>query len=466
VGLGNPNSKIINRIRTCCIPPPDQINPTDALDTYPPPNSEPTFTALSTATILDSPEPESTVMPEPPPGWPTDQPWPPARTKNSPTPTIPPSPFPTTAVLQASEGNLLDSLQQLWFPYFPKPDAELKLWAVGLDEQHRQWENSELPVDIFIPILKQGFDPGPILTDIHISPDLKWLVADYAYRGSLLVNLSTSSIIYDSSISPWRFFDWIPNNQGVLIFSDQQFKILDPTSLALQAIEVIDFGENQSLGKLSWYAIAYSPDGKMRADAIVYPAFFGIRDFDLVEIGLWDSESNQREPLAQVQGGNSGGNYVVKDSLRWSPDSKRIAWVAHLPGNSGKYENQLWIADLLTGNSRVLDTLGIPVEYNQPAIWSPDGKFIAALRTEDVKDEKVITNNIYLIDLETGENRQLTFFSKRKLSHLQWSPNGKWLTFTISMGDYGEIWAVDMETNQQFPIAGPTFPDAPFSWVP
>ena len=114
----------------------------------------------------------------------------------------------------------------------------------------------------------------------------------------------------------------------------------------------------------------------------------------------------------------------------------------------------------------MVSVLGQMVEYDHSAVWSPDGRYIAGLKVEMVQDGKDAADNVYLFDLESGSAQQVTHLAGQKLSHLAWSPNGQWLAFTISRGDYGEIWVTNLDGTLTYPVAGPTLADAPFVWFP
>jgi hypothetical protein len=422
-----------------------------------------TPTALPSVSATPAPTATPVVIP-PPPNWPTNQPWPPQPT--TPQPTLIPKPFATPAFRPIPQGPRPDKLQNIWYPYVPDPGGTPQLRAVEVDSQGRRWGQADRLLDLALPKPATEYDPGPILVDLHVSPNYRWLVADFAYVGSQLVDLSTGKIqplISDSSINTWNFLAWTPDSQRILVSSYQGFLLV---SLASHTYEVVDFPKAEYGPYVR--AAAYSPDGKQLADALVYPAVYSVRDIEMTEIGLRNSESGERKIIIQIP----GGMQVIDHSLRWSPDGHRLIWivvVANRKSSSVGLANvqaQLWLADLTKNNVRAVKILGEAVEYVHQAVWSPDGRYIAIVKVEGVNEGKDVANNLYLLDLESEKERQLTHLTNQRLSHPNWSPNGQWLSFTVLMDDHSEIRLASLDGVQQYPIAGPAFPNAPFIWLP
>jgi hypothetical protein len=77
-------------------------------------------------------------------------------------------------------------------------------------------------------------------------------------------------------------------------------------------------------------AVAYSPNGRQLADAVVYPAVYAVRDIEMTEISVRDGESGERRAIAQIP----GGTYVVDHSLKWSPDGRKLMWIVNIVSNA------------------------------------------------------------------------------------------------------------------------------------
>jgi Tol biopolymer transport system component len=328
------------------------------------------------------------------------------------------------------------------------------------DRDNQKLKTAQLPIHLRIPAPEPGPDPGPVLVDLHLSPDSRWLVADFNYNMSELIDLSTGDPRVPTEgfeITCWRFFTWAPGDIPRMIASDEEFpeeavQIVDIDASKAETLVIGNMGDNTTIRE-----VAYSADGKRLASGIVYPASKDYWKYKLAVVGLLDGE---RRELAEI----SRGAYFSNFSLKWSPDGNQLIWIAKVYSEGGDYsETQLWKADIRANTARTLSILGRSVQYDHPPVWSPDGSRIAVIKVEGVEQSKEATNNLYLIDPESGAEEQVTHFTDRRLSHLQWLPPG-WIAFTLSTRTYGEIWVTNLDGSVQYPVAGPTLPNAPFIW--
>ncbi len=389
----------------------------------------------------------------PPPGYPTGEPWLPQITPvtSPPAPTL--LPFPTPAFPPAPTGQRPAQLQRVWFPYFPDPASSPQLQAVLVDLQGQRWTQSGQAIDLG---LRPEF-PGPTFLNLHPSPDQQLLVADVAFGESvrsMLIDPYRGTIRQIHNESAY-FYAWHPDSRRVLVSAIEGWLLIDVIS---QSYEIVDF--QSELGDwLPVRALAYSPDGGQLADALVYAPTVS-KPIGEIEIGIRVGERGIRTSLLRL----TGGSMIAEHSLRWSPDGRTLIFVADVHDDGGRH-TQLWTIDVVDGISRLLATLAQEVQYNHPAVWSPDGRYIAAI-VEEANGDGSVSDNIYLFTLEPGTARKITHFSNQRLSHLAWSPDGSHLAFSISLGDHGEIWVTTLDGARQHPIAGPTTPDAPFVWLP
>ncbi len=99
---------------------------------------------------------------------------------------------------------------------------------------------------------------------------------------------------------------------------------------------------------------------------------------------------------------NISGSLKVEDSVpAWSSDEEWIAFGRRFPGTDSA--RQLWLMRPDGSESRAL-TSDHSINYGPPR-WSPDGRFLLFQRV--VTDDPGADPAIWLLDLETGEEREL-----------------------------------------------------------
>jgi Tol biopolymer transport system component len=101
----------------------------------------------------------------------------------------------------------------------------------------------------------------------------------------------------------------------------------------------------------------------------------------------------------------------------WSPDGRTLAFTAALSGDSELYlatpNCPIISTDCMENVHRITDNN--VVDY--APMWSPDAKQIAFISNRDG------INNLYLMDVETGDTRRLT--TSGILGEVAWSPDGQ-----------------------------------------
>jgi dipeptidyl aminopeptidase/acylaminoacyl peptidase len=178
----------------------------------------------------------------------------------------------------------------------------------------------------------------------------------------------------------------------------------------------------------------WSPDGKMLA-------FTSGRSgkTNLYVLRLVGGESEQ---LTDVK--SSVGNFA------WAPDGKRIAFVMREAptddeekGNKGK-DDWRWIDENVKFNrlnvinlekdangKREPRALGRDGNIESDFDWSPDGKTIVFTRTRMPKADYWTTSDLFAVDVVSGNIKALAA-TKASESAPSFSPDGKWIAFSIS----------------------------------
>lgn len=169
-------------------------------------------------------------------------------------------------------------------------------------------------------------------------------------------------------------------------------------------------------------------------------------DFDGSEsyhIGLYDLEKNFAIDLTPQIG------YAQQPNFDFSPDGKRLAILSDERGQFA-----LYALEIETGKKELLLDLHRPI---WDAIWSPDGKFIAAEVEWEASDRsiwvvEVESKKSYPLRADLRNAHSLTHTSGLENSdyantqHPAWSPDSKTLAFSCQNGEWFNIGLFDVET--------------------
>jgi WD40 repeat protein len=125
-------------------------------------------------------------------------------------------------------------------------------------------------------------------------------------------------------------------------------------------------------------------------------------------IEIWDVATGQ---MITTIGGKDLNFYLTLQNMLWAPDHRRLATISY-----GDTETDVWqIWDASTGQK--LHSVSIPSA--QKAVWSPDGKSIAA--------------GFDVYDVKTGKRR--TTYNLDQMAGtpdlVAWSPDGRWIAASI-----------------------------------
>lgn len=162
-----------------------------------------------------------------------------------------------------------------------------------------------------------------------------------------------------------------------------------------------------------------SPDGRLLA-------FWTEKDIFNIDLYLADASSGSI--IKKVTTGGFAAHIdeysSYESSVAWSPDSKRLAFVAFSKGR-----NRLLIVD---DRGKIKEEIEIPniLGFSNPT-WSPDGKTIVVTGLIDGQSD------LYAYSLDTKTVRQLTNDRYSDLAP-SYSPDGKWIVFStdrLSIGN-------------------------------
>ncbi len=177
------------------------------------------------------------------------------------------------------------------------------------------------------------------------------------------------------------------------------------------------------------------------------------------KIALVPARSGQHG-IFVVNSDTTGGKLLTPDataqlrSSSWSPSGKKIAFFSARPEDSEmmrKYRMPfhfpLYLMDSAGGNPKRL--FDFPVSS---FAWSPDSRqilYVSAYEDPAGTDRDVISEKkgpmsaVYLMDLQTGEQRRVTGFGQN--CYGSWSPDGTYVALTFGNEQSTEIYAASLD---------------------
>ena len=202
----------------------------------------------------------------------------------------------------------------------------------------------------------------------------------------------------------------------------------------------------------------WSPDNSM-------VAFLSTRDG---ASGIWVVNLRRREPrfIAPVESTNFFITYAG-ESLSWSPDSKRIAYISatnETPASDATRENDPRVIDRIQYKSRTsfsdnkrshvwivnLDRpeprqLTSGAFYDHAITFSPRGDEIAFISNHEADPDANNNSDIFAVDL-SGQVRQITQTRGCEYEPI-WSPDGRWIAYTATKREITTIDSVAEDTH-------------------
>lgn len=178
-------------------------------------------------------------------------------------------------------------------------------------------------------------------------------------------------------------------------------------------------------GSGNHHSPAVSPDGRR----VAYVTERGER----VDIAVADLDGRWTRIVS------GGDEYVMQP--RWSPDGSRLLYAQWPHYDMPWDERALVVADAETGEARVI--AGGARVVNADAVWSPDGRRIAF-----VADRDGDFANLWLCDADGGNARRLVAESNRHQTPV-WSPDGRRIAYSRNDDGDCQLWCwEDGQTRQ------------------
>jgi Tol biopolymer transport system component len=165
----------------------------------------------------------------------------------------------------------------------------------------------------------------------------------------------------------------------------------------------------------------------------------------------------------------AGGDEYGVDEPDWSPDGQSIFVQYGTPKGI-----ELAIVDASGGDPEPIDVGGGEFFVSEPS-WSADGEQIAFAGAPIEEIEGRVYSDIYVVDAEGGEPRQVTDTPIVIEQQIAWSPDGEWIAYTDTNarprnttggGPFGErgVFAVSVDGGEtrRLTTADDSFP----TWAP
>ena len=127
--------------------------------------------------------------------------------------------------------------------------------------------------------------------------------------------------------------------------------------------------------------------------------------------------------------------------LSFSPDGSRIAY-ATIPDSAASYPPaKVWVMNA-DGSSRRLLSEQADGGHGYRPYWSPDGRYLAFTSREGADPDR---NNIHIVEVETGAERELLPLEGQHNYDPCWSPDGTRLVFVSDRSGADEVWVVNAD---------------------
>ena len=128
---------------------------------------------------------------------------------------------------------------------------------------------------------------------------------------------------------------------------------------------------------------------------------------------------------------------------RFSPDGSRIVYISDKSGS-----NQVWIADV-DGSNAEARTSAANAQFTSPE-WTPDGKYLLALRHDDLAQG--FTYDLYMYHVDGGSGVKVVDKAEAPAGPVA-SPDGRWIYFNSAGFQNSTIERFDRETGESYALA-------------
>ncbi|HEX3264108.1 MAG TPA: hypothetical protein VHR16_00440 [Candidatus Limnocylindrales bacterium] len=194
-----------------------------------------------------------------------------------------------------------------------------------------------------------------------------------------------------------------------------------------------------TLGAGNHLCAAYSADGSQ----IAYCSDEG---------GAFEIWTMHADGTKQAQLTDLGGRSLFPD---FSPNGKKIAFGGAVGADA---HTEIYVVSATTGKDLVALTSckdRKPGCSNDFPAWSPDGKQLVFIHTDDFNaDETPVNAQVWVMDADGGNAHALTTGAAPKDQVPSWSPDGKNIVYASGTADSEGIWVMAADGSAQVQLSG------------
>ncbi len=155
---------------------------------------------------------------------------------------------------------------------------------------------------------------------------------------------------------------------------------------------------------------------------------------------VFDLETKKLDTL--TKGDFDEGNPV------WSPDSKKLAFVSNRSADPDRNGNtDIWVMDAKKGSA--MKQLTTWQDADTSPAWSPDGKFIAYLKSQTPEYDIYDQGQIAIIPAEGGSPKILNAKQDRDVSAPRWSADSKSIKVVVDDDRRSHVTSFDLDGNMK-----------------
>jgi Tol biopolymer transport system component len=244
----------------------------------------------------------------------------------------------------------------------------------------------------------------------------------------LYLDVESGSVTQPVTNSDSHFLAWTPDGKAAYLKID---------SLGDARVVRIDTDGAQDLIPITEFTYDLAPSLNQREFTFSFSRGLGQGS----ELWLAKRDGNVVEQLYA-----DSFNYV--SFARWSLNGEDLAFIK-IPDSPTPFTvGELWVMDADGSNARKL--ADADAGHGYAANWSPDEKRIAFVARENPNDERAdqssesLISNIYIVDLESGALTQITHLTEGYVETPFWSPDGNTLAFNVVINGRIEVRIADI----------------------